>query len=246
MRPAPPADGAGADPPGRADARPRPLRLRRGAAPRRLRARRLPRASREVILIGTGSEVHLAVDAYEELTRRRACGRGSSACRPGTCSTASRRSTARACCRRPCRRGSRSSRARRWDGTATSGPRGQIVGMHTFGASAPLKELQRKFGFTPERVVEAARELSGVKPTQKLHELGQSLWVDNITASMLEDGTLRRYIDELSITGLTSNPTIFDKAISARRLLRRADRRAARARPRARAAVLRAGAGGPA
>jgi len=39
------------------------------------------------------------------------------------------------------------------------GPQGQIVGMHTFGASAPLKEVQRKFGFTPERVAEAAKEL---------------------------------------------------------------------------------------
>jgi transaldolase len=53
-----------------------------------------------------------------------------------------------------------------------------------------------------------------VKPTQQLHELGQSLWLDNITRTMLADGTLARYIDELSITGLTSNPTIFDKAIS--------------------------------
>jgi transaldolase len=53
-----------------------------------------------------------------------------------------------------------------------------------------------------------------MKPTQSLHELGQSLWVDNITRTMLRDGTLRRYIDELSVTGLTSNPTIFDKAIS--------------------------------
>jgi transaldolase len=53
-----------------------------------------------------------------------------------------------------------------------------------------------------------------MKPTQQLHELGQSLWLDNITREMLGDGTLRRYIDELSITGLTSNPTIFDKAIS--------------------------------
>jgi transaldolase len=53
-----------------------------------------------------------------------------------------------------------------------------------------------------------------MKPTQQLHELGQSLWLDNITRAMLGDGTLRRYIDELSITGLTSNPTIFDKAIS--------------------------------
>src|SRR6478672_3156724 len=52
-----------------------------------------------------------------------------------------------------------------------------------------------------------------MKPTQKLHELGQSLWLDNITRNMLRDGTLQGYIDELSITGLTSNPTIFDKAI---------------------------------
>src|SRR3954447_25639180 len=49
--------------------------------------------------------------------------------------------------------------------------------------------------------------------TKALHDLGQSLWLDNITRTMLDDGTLRRYIDELSVTGLTSNPTIFDKAI---------------------------------
>jgi transaldolase len=53
-----------------------------------------------------------------------------------------------------------------------------------------------------------------MKPTQELHELGQSLWLDNITRTMLDDGTLARYIDELSVTGLTSNPTIFDKAIT--------------------------------
>jgi transaldolase len=53
-----------------------------------------------------------------------------------------------------------------------------------------------------------------MKSTAKLHELGQSLWLDNITRTMLGDGTLKGYIDELSVTGLTSNPTIFDKAIS--------------------------------
>jgi transaldolase len=53
-----------------------------------------------------------------------------------------------------------------------------------------------------------------VKPTQQLHELGQSLWVDNITRKMLDDGTIARFIDEFSVTGLTSNPTIFDNAIS--------------------------------
>src|SRR6201987_2379048 len=52
-----------------------------------------------------------------------------------------------------------------------------------------------------------------MKPTQKLHELGQSLWLDNITRDLLTSGTLRRYRDELSVTGLTSNPTIFDHAI---------------------------------
>ena len=49
--------------------------------------------------------------------------------------------------------------------------------------------------------------------TKQLHDVGQSLWIDNITRTMLDDGTLERYIDELSVTGLTSNPTIFDKAI---------------------------------
>ena len=49
--------------------------------------------------------------------------------------------------------------------------------------------------------------------TQSLHDLGQSLWLDNITREILDNGTLRRYIDDLSVTGLTSNPTIFDDAI---------------------------------
>ena len=52
-----------------------------------------------------------------------------------------------------------------------------------------------------------------MKATQMLHDLGQSLWLDNITRDLLESGTLKRYIDELSVTGLTSNPTIFDHAI---------------------------------
>jgi len=49
--------------------------------------------------------------------------------------------------------------------------------------------------------------------TQRLHELGQCLWLDNITRELLTDGTLRRYMSEFSVTGLTSNPTIFDRAI---------------------------------
>jgi transaldolase len=52
-----------------------------------------------------------------------------------------------------------------------------------------------------------------MKPTQQLHDLGQSLWLDNITRELLTSGTLARYIRDLSVTGLTSNPTIFEKAI---------------------------------
>src|ERR1700704_1512129 len=53
-----------------------------------------------------------------------------------------------------------------------------------------------------------------MKSTKQLHDLGQSLWRDNITRELLNNGTLKRYIDELSVTGLTSNPTIFDHAIN--------------------------------
>src|ERR1700751_2027450 len=52
-----------------------------------------------------------------------------------------------------------------------------------------------------------------MKATQLLHNLGQSIWLDNITRDLLDTGTLKRYIDELSVTGLTSNPTIFEQAI---------------------------------
>src|SRR6266542_3745671 len=52
-----------------------------------------------------------------------------------------------------------------------------------------------------------------MKATETLHDRGQSLWLDNITRDLLETGTLARYIAELSVTGLTSNPTIFDHAI---------------------------------
>jgi len=53
-----------------------------------------------------------------------------------------------------------------------------------------------------------------MKATQLLHDLGQSLWLDTITRDLLDSGTLERYIAELSVTGLTSNPTIFDQAIT--------------------------------
>ena len=57
--------------------------------------------------------------------------------------------------------------------------------------------------------------MNDVNPTQRLHDIGQSLWLDNISREMLATGKLREYIDELAVSGLTSNPTIFDNAISA-------------------------------
>jgi hypothetical protein len=52
-----------------------------------------------------------------------------------------------------------------------------------------------------------------LKATKLLHNLGQSLWLDTITRDHRNKGTIRKYIDELSVTGLTSNPTIFEQAI---------------------------------
>src|SRR5205823_6293762 len=62
----------------------------------------------------------------------------------------------------------------------------------------------------------AKHNISGdslMNATRRLHDLGQSLWLDNITRDMLNNGMLKGYIEELSVTGLTSNPTIFDQAI---------------------------------
>ncbi len=112
----------------------------------------------EVILIATGSEVALAVDAFEELRSEGVRARVVSLpswylfdLQPTEYreSVLPKAVQARVAVEQASTLG--------WDRYV--GPHGQIVGMHTFGASAPLKEVQRKFGFTPERVVEAAREL---------------------------------------------------------------------------------------
>jgi transaldolase len=82
-----------------------------------------------------------------------------------------------------------------------------------------------------------------MKATETLHDRGQSLWLDNITRDLLETGTLARYIAELSVTGLTSNPTIFDHAIkNSSATTPRSGRRSGR--QVGRGPVLRAGARG--
>ena len=118
-----------------------------------------PGGNPEVILIASGSEVSLAVDATRSCSPR-ASARGSYRCRPGTSSSTRRRNTGTACCRP--RQGARRDRAG-LDfrmGAIRRRP-GRVIGMKTFGASAPLKELQRKFGFEPDRVVAVAKELLG-------------------------------------------------------------------------------------
>src|SRR5215471_15584718 len=90
----------------------------------------------------------------------------------------------------------------------------------SFPVTAPLPSTQPTSGgsnvaqwleyVTGKRLV---RELATMKATALLHNLGQSLWLDNITRDLLNSGTLKSYIDELSVTGLTSNPTIFEHAI---------------------------------
>ena len=83
-----------------------------------------------------------------------------------------------------------------------------------------------------------------MKATQKLHDLGQRIWIDHITRDLLDDGTLKRYIGELSVTGLTSNPTIFEKAIRTSTAYDGAIR-AARAQARSGRALLRPRPRGP-
>ena len=77
--------------------------------------------------------------------------------------------------------------------------------MHESGAGRT--EAARTLNRDPEH------QSNIMKASQLLHNLGQSLWLDNITRDLLNSGTLKKYIEELSVTGLTSNPTIFDQAI---------------------------------
>src|SRR5438034_432840 len=89
--------------------------------------------------------------------------------------------------------------------------------MKTFGASAPLKELQTKFGFTPENVVNAARTVlrrRQTNPLKILQNYGQSVWLDFIRRSLITSGELQRLLDEDGLRGVTSNPAIFEKAIA--------------------------------
>src|SRR5262249_29947819 len=90
-----------------------------------------------------------------------------------------------------------------------------VAGWQSEKLRSRVGQLLVELGVLPlsRHVNEKSHRGEAMKATQKLYDAGQSLWLDNITRDLLTSGTLKRYIDELSITGLTSNPTIFDHAI---------------------------------
>ncbi len=155
--PPPPAGGVGADAPGRADPGPRQVRLRRWPSPRRLRARGF-RGDPDVILIATGSEVSLAVEAHESLV---ADGVASRVVSLPCWELFDRQDDAYKDEVLPPAVAARVSIEEAstlgWDRWV--GPEGKKIGMNTFGSSAPLKDLQTKFGFTPDKIAEAAKEV---------------------------------------------------------------------------------------
>lgn len=95
---------------------------------------------------------------------------------------------------------------------------GAVVGLNHFGASAPAETLYEKFGLTASNLTATAlhvlAKLGTAHPLLKLQLAGQSPWQDNITRSQLKSGELARLISAGDITGLTSNPAIFEKAIA--------------------------------
>ena len=128
-----------------------------GAWPGGVRTGRRPGATPDVILLATGSEVQLAMAARDELLGRRRRGPGGLVCRAGSSSTANRSDTAGVLPPTVVARVAvEQASTFGWDRYVGDG--GTVIGMHTFGASAPLKNLLTKFGFTPEKVAQAARE----------------------------------------------------------------------------------------
>jgi transaldolase len=100
-------------------------------------------------------------------------------------------------------------------------PEGTILGNNSNAITGGIRIWTTK-GYLPVRNDKSGnnskkagknKKKADMKPTQMLHDAGQSIWLDNISRGILNDGTLKRFIDEYSVTGLTSNPTIFDNAI---------------------------------
>ena len=175
-----------------------------------------PATAPDVVLVGTGSEVSLCVQAAETLAADGVAGAGRVDAVLGAVRGARRRPTATRCCRRTCPRSrSRPATSFGWDRYADA-----TVTIDHFGASAPGDVAMREFGFTPEHVVERARrrsldgDRSMTSNIAKLNDFGQAPWYDNITRAMVREGGLEALVRDDGIRGVTSNPTIFEKAIA--------------------------------
>ncbi len=98
-----------------------------------------------------------------------------------------------------------------------AGGTGAIIAMRSFGGSAPIKDLMKKFGFTTEAVVRAAKaqlaRSETMNPVRALVDHGQAVWLDFLSRELLDKGELARLIESDGVRGVTSNPTIFEKAI---------------------------------
>ena len=173
-----------------------------------------------VILIGTGSEVALCAEVYEALNKEGVAARLVSM--PSWELFEQQDQTYRDSVLPPAVKARVSVEAGSvigWDRYV--GPDGARIGMHTFGASAPIKDVMKKFGFTREAVLAAAKQQLGLgqgegcmNPLKQLEALGQSPWLDYMKRSLIDKGELRTLIERDGLKGVTSNPSIFEKAIA--------------------------------
>ena len=172
-----------------------------------------------VILIGTGSEVALCVEAYETLKQEGIAARVVSM--PSWELFEQQDQAYRDSVLPPdvtARVSVEAGSVIGWDRYV--GMDGAKIGMHSFGSSAPIKDLMTKFGFTPEKVLAAAKEqiakiqeADSMNPLKQLEACGQSPWLDYLKRSLIEKGELRTLIERDGLKGITSNPSIFEKAI---------------------------------
>ena len=171
----------------------------------------------EIILIGTGSEVGLVVSAYERLTEAGVKARVVSM--PSWYLFELQDQAYRDRVLTPgveARLAVEMGGEIGWD--RYIGAKGKTITMSTFGASAPAAKLQDKFGFTVDNLVKVARELIGkacpmTSLLKQLQESGQAPWLDFVDRSFLKEGGLRKLVEEDGLTGVTSNPSIFEKAM---------------------------------
>jgi hypothetical protein len=174
----------------------------------------------QVILMATGSEVSLVLAAHERLAARRRRAPAWCRCRPGASSRNRTPPIASRCCPAPCGLALAVEQAGSIGWDRYVGLDGATITMSTFGASAPLAKLQAKYGFTVDNVCDRARALIaslGDEPMtsrlKTLGEAGQGVWLDFVDRKFLKDGGLDKLIDEDGLTGVTSNPSIFEKAM---------------------------------